>query len=59
MDEYLSLEDMLDQDPSAYEYFQTLPSQVRDILEQDGDVTSFEQLQSQVSRLKQAHYWQS
>ena len=30
---YLCLSDMLDQDLSAYEYFQTLPSDVREALQ--------------------------
>lgn len=55
MDYYLSLEDLLDQDLSAYEYFQTMPPEVRNVLELDGSsVTSFSLLQSQAARLKEA-----
>ena len=57
MDEFLSLEDLLDQDLSAYEYFQTLPPEVRAFLEGDGSITSFARLQSQAARLKQAGFW--
>ena len=52
--EYLSLEDMLDQDPSAYEFFQTLPPEARSLLESDGTVTSFARLQSKTAQMRQA-----
>ena len=44
--EYLSLEDLLDQDPSAYEFFQTLSPEVKALLEEDDSVTSFAPHQS-------------
>ncbi len=52
--EYLSLEDMLDQDPSAYEFFQTLSPEARALLERDDSVTSFARLQSKAAQLRQA-----
>lgn len=52
--EYLSLEDMLDQDPSAYEFFQTLSPEARALLESDDSVTSFARLQSKAARMRQA-----
>ena len=48
--EYLSLEDLLDQDPSAYEFFQTLSPEAKALLEEDGSVTSFARLQSKTLR---------
>lgn len=51
---YLCLSELLDQDPSAYEYFQTLPPEVRDLLERDDGVTSFSRLQSQAAKLRAA-----
>ena len=45
---YLCLTDLLDQDLSAYEYFQTLSPEVqKKLLTQD--ITTFQQLQSAVS----------
>lgn len=52
--EYLSLEDLLDQDPSAYEFFQTLSPEIRTLLEDDDTVTSFARLQSKTAQLRQA-----
>ncbi len=52
--EYLSLEDMLDQDPSAYEFFQTLSPEARALLENDDSVTSFARLQSKTAWMRQA-----
>ena len=40
--EYLSLEDLLDQDPSAYEFFQTLSPEVRALLEEDDSLDKYE-----------------
>lgn len=54
MDEYLSLEDLLDQDPSAYEFFQTLSPEARKLLEEDDSVTSFARLQSKTAQMRQA-----
>ena len=50
--EYLSLEDLLDQDLSAYEFFQTLSPEAQALLEGDGDVTSFARLQSKAAQLR-------
>ena len=52
--EYLSLEELLDQDPSAYEFYQTLPPEARSLLEEDGTVTSFARLQSKAAQMRQA-----
>ena len=52
--EYLSLEDLLDQDLSAYEFFQTLSPEARAYLEGDGDVTSFALLQSKAAQMRRA-----
>ena len=52
--EYLSLEDLLDQDPSAYEFFQTLSPEVRALLEEDDSVTSFARLQSKTAQMRRA-----
>lgn len=51
---YLCLSELLDQDPSAYEYFQTLSPELRDILERDDGITSFSRLQSQAAKMKLA-----
>ncbi|MBD5147582.1 MAG: hypothetical protein HDT19_02120 [Oscillibacter sp.] len=49
---YLCLTELLDQDLSAYEYFQGLDGRVQDVLRrEDGDVSSLEQLQSRVAVL--------
>ncbi len=52
--EYLSLEDLLDQDPSAYEFFQTLSPEAKTLLEEDGSVTSFARLQSKTAQMRRA-----
>lgn len=52
--EYLSLEDLLDQDPSAYEFFQTLSPEARALLEGEDTVTSFARLQSKAAQMRQA-----
>ena len=52
--EYLSLEDLLDQDPSAYEFFQTLSPEAKALLEEDGSVTSFARLQSKTAQMRRA-----
>lgn len=52
---YLCLTDLLDQNPSAYEYFQTLPPSIQDTLRREDDgVISFDQLQSRVAYLRTA-----
>lgn len=49
---YLCLTDLLDQDLSAYEYFQTLPPAVQTALRrEDGDLGTLEALQSRVECL--------
>lgn len=52
--EYLSLQELLDQDPSAYEFYQTLSPEVRSRLEEDDTVTSFARLQSKTAQMRQA-----
>ena len=52
--EYLSLEDLLDQDPSAYEFFQTLSPEAQALLEADDTVTSFARLQSKTAQMRRA-----
>lgn len=47
--EYLCLTDLLDQDLSAYEYFQTLSPELRDKLRREDEICSFAELQSRVS----------
>ncbi len=52
---YLCLTDLLDQNPSAYEYFQTLPPSMQDRLRREDDgVISFNQLQARVAHLRAA-----
>ena len=51
---YLCLTDLLDQDLSAYEYFQTLPTDVRAELEREDSITTFEELQARAAHLQQA-----
>ena len=52
--EYLSLQDLLDQDPSAYEFYQTLSPKAKSLLEEDDTVTSFARLQSKTAQMRQA-----
>lgn len=52
METYLCLTDLLDQDLSAYEYFQTLPPRVQDKLRRDGGAASFQELQSRANSLR-------
>ena len=49
MDEYLCLTELLDQDLSAYEFFQTLAPVLQDQLKQDGDIRSFTELQARAA----------
>ena len=44
--EYLCLTDLLDQDLSAYEYFQTLPPELQTKLRREDQISSFEELQA-------------
>ena len=49
MKEYLCLTELLDQDLSAYEFFQTLAPVLQDQLKQDGDIRSFTELQARAA----------
>ena len=50
---YLCLTDLLDQDLSAYEFFQTLSAAEQSGLRRYGsEITSFSELQSRASRLR-------
>lgn len=51
---YLCLSDLLDQDPTAFEYFQTLPPEARRALQQS-DAATFEELQTAARQWKQNH----
>ena len=50
---YLCLSDLLDQNLSAYEYFQTLSPQVQDRLQREDGVTTFEELQARASHFQE------
>ena len=50
---YLCLADMLDQALSAYEYFQTLPSDVREALKREDGITNFDELQARARHLSE------
>ena len=50
---YLCLSDMLDHDLSAYEYFQTLPSDVREALKREDGITNFDELQARARHLSE------
>ena len=49
---YLCLSDMLDQDLSAYEFFQGLPPEVRQALKREDNITTFDELQSRAAHLQ-------
>ena len=54
-EEYLCLSELLDQDLSAYEFYQTLSPEERRLLALEEDsVTSFSRLMSQLVRLRNA-----
>jgi len=55
METYLGLTELLDQDLSAYEYFQTLPPEVQTVLRRTDSAASFGELQAQAQRLRTAH----
>lgn len=55
MEEYLGLTELLDQNLSAYEYFQTLPPELQTVLRRRDGVSSFEELQAQARHLRTAH----
>ena len=48
---YLCLSDLLDQDVTAFEYFQTLPSEMQHAL-YSCEIATFDELQFHVDRLK-------
>jgi hypothetical protein len=50
MEEYLCLTELLDQDLSAYEFFQTLAPTLQDQLRQDDSIRSFAELQARAAR---------
>ena len=52
MEEYLGLTELLDQNMSAYEYFQTLPPGVQTLLRREDGVSSFAELQLRASRYR-------
>jgi len=49
MDEYLCLTELLDQDLSAYEFFQTLAPMLQDQLRQEDQIRSFAELQARAA----------
>ena len=50
---YLCLTDLLDQNLSAYEYFQTLPPDVQPALRrEDGNIGTLDELQARVENLQ-------
>lgn len=51
-DIHLCLSDLLDQDLSSQEYFNTLPDGIRDILLAKDDIRSFYELQAAVAELR-------
>jgi hypothetical protein len=53
MDQYLCLTDLLDQDLSAYEYFQTLSPEARAALRREDGISSFEELQARAAHLRE------
>jgi len=52
MEEYLSLTDLLDQNMSAYEYFQTLPPGLQTALRREDSVVSFAELQTRAEHMR-------
>ena len=52
---YLCLTDLLDQDLSAYEFFQTLsPDEQSDLRRYDSEIATFSELQARAAHLQQA-----
>ena len=52
-EEYLCLTELLDQDLSAYEFFQTLAPEEQTLLRRcSGGIASFSQLQAEAARLR-------
>ena len=55
MEPYLCLTDLLDQELSAYEYFQTLPPAVQTALRrEDGTIGTLEELPTRVHHVRDA-----
>lgn len=53
--DYLCLTDLLDQDLSSYEYFQTLAPEIQTALRrEDGSVGTLEELQARAGRLRES-----
>lgn len=52
MDQHLCLTDLIDQDLTANEYYQTLPDSIKSQLK-DAEITSFEELQKYVNQIEQ------
>ena len=51
--DYLSLTELLDQDLSAYEFFQTLSPEAQSALRRyNSEVSSFSELQAQAARMR-------
>lgn len=48
---HLCLSDLLDQDLTAFEYFQTLPSSIQKEL-QNSEIATFDELQASANKLK-------
>lgn len=54
---HLCLSDLIDQDLSAYEYYQSLSSKVRSLLD-DREISTLEELQENVNRIEQSGMYQ-
>ena len=50
LDESLCLTELLDQDLSAYEYFQTLSPELQDKLRREDEIRSFTELQARAAK---------
>lgn len=53
---YLCLTELLDQDTSSMEYFNSLPDDIRHKLLQDDDVRCFSQLQKRSNELRNKNF---
>lgn len=51
MDQHVCLTELIDQDLTANEYYQTLPESIRQQL-RDVEITSFEELQKYVTQIE-------
>lgn len=54
MEHNLCLSDLLDQDLTAYEYFQTLSPKMQRLLRQEDGAATFDELQARVDALRRA-----